>query len=70
MTVINAILKNYRLTALIYIDIYMYVLCSKYRYDDVSSQRFNDTSIDTAGLCTPLHIYAHHTIYNDTDLFC
>ncbi len=25
------------------------VLCSKYRYDDVWSQRFDDTSIDTAG---------------------
>ncbi len=25
------------------------VLCSKYRYDDVSSQRFDYTSIDTAG---------------------
>ncbi len=28
---------------------YIVVLCSKYRYDDVSSQRFDDTSIDTAG---------------------
>ncbi len=25
------------------------VLCSIHRYDDVSSQRFNDMSIDTAG---------------------
>ncbi len=25
------------------------MLCSIYRYDDVSSQRFDDTSIDTAG---------------------
>ncbi len=32
------------------------VLCSKYRYDDVSSQRFGDTSIDTAG---PVSILWH-----------
>ncbi len=32
------------------------VLCSKYRYDDVSSQRFDDTSIDTAG---PVSILWH-----------
>ncbi len=33
---------------------YLLVLCSKYRYDDVSSQRFDDTSIDTAGPVTIL----------------
>ncbi len=32
------------------------VLWSKYRYDDVSSQRFDDTSIDTAG---PVSILWH-----------
>ncbi len=32
------------------------VLCSKYWYDDVSSQRFDDTSIDTAG---PVSILWH-----------
>ncbi len=32
------------------------VLCSKYRYDDVLSQRFDDTSIDTAG---PVSILWH-----------
>ncbi len=28
--------------------LYLVVLCSIHRYDDVSSQRFDDTSIDTA----------------------
>ncbi len=32
------------------------VLCSIHRYDDVSSQRFDDTSIDTAG---PVSILWH-----------
>ncbi len=32
------------------------MLCSIHRYDDVSSQRFDDTSIDTAG---PVSILWH-----------
>ncbi len=46
---LSTLLKPPSFSALFSLKTKLLVVCSKYQYDDVSSQRFDDTSIDTAG---------------------